>query len=38
MRRFGVTGTTRASFYLYSTRGEIDQMIDILQKAIRFFK
>jgi cysteine desulfurase/selenocysteine lyase len=38
MRRFGVTGTTRASFYLYSTRQEIDQMIDILQKAIRFFK
>ena len=38
MRRFGVAGTTRASFYLYSTRGEIDQMIDILQKAISFFK
>ena len=38
MRRFGVAGTTRASFYLYSTRQEIDQMIDILQKAIRFFK
>jgi len=38
MRRFGVTGSTRASFYIYSTREEIDQMIDILQKAIRFFK
>jgi len=38
MRRFGVTGTTRASFYLYSTREEIDRMIDILQKAIQFFK
>ena len=38
MRRFGVTGTTRASFYFYSTREEIDRMIDILQKAIRFFK
>jgi len=38
MRRFGVTGTTRASFYLYSTREEIDHMIDILQKAIQFFK
>jgi cysteine desulfurase/selenocysteine lyase len=38
MRRFGVAGTTRASFYLYSTRKEIDQMIDILQKAISFFK
>jgi cysteine desulfurase/selenocysteine lyase len=38
MRRFGITGTTRASFYFYSTREEIDSMIDILQKAVRFFK
>jgi cysteine desulfurase/selenocysteine lyase len=38
MRRFGVTGSTRASFYIYSTREEVDQMIGILQKAIRFFK
>jgi cysteine desulfurase/selenocysteine lyase len=38
MRRFGVTGTTRASFYFYSTREEIDRMIDILQNAARFFK
>ncbi|HME88632.1 MAG TPA: cysteine desulfurase [Chthoniobacterales bacterium] len=38
MRRFGVTGTSRASFYLYSTREEIHSMIDILHKAIRFFK
>lgn len=38
MRRFGVTGSTRASFYLYSTREEIDRMIDILQKAVDFFK
>jgi len=38
MRRFGVTGTTRASFYLYSTRQEINRMIDILQKATQFFK
>jgi cysteine desulfurase / selenocysteine lyase len=38
MRRFGLPGTTRASFYLYSTRDEIDRMIDILEKAIQFFK
>ena len=38
MRRFGVTGTSRASFYFYSNRAEIDRMIDILQKAVRFFK
>jgi cysteine desulfurase/selenocysteine lyase len=38
MRRFGVPGTSRASFYFYNNREEIDQMIEILQKAIRFFK
>ncbi|HWY39497.1 MAG TPA: cysteine desulfurase, partial [Chthoniobacterales bacterium] len=38
MRRFGVTGSTRASFYLYNTRDEIDRMIEILQKAASFFK
>jgi cysteine desulfurase / selenocysteine lyase len=38
MKRFGLTGTTRASFYLYNTREEVDRMIDILQKAIQFFK
>jgi cysteine desulfurase/selenocysteine lyase len=37
MRRFGVSGTTRASFYFYNTTEEIDQMIEILQKAARFF-
>ncbi len=38
MRRFGVAGTSRASFYLYSTREEIDRMVDILDKAVLFFK
>jgi cysteine desulfurase / selenocysteine lyase len=38
MRRFGVSGTSRASFYFYNNREEIDRMIDILQKAIHFFK
>jgi cysteine desulfurase/selenocysteine lyase len=37
MRRFGVSGTTRASFYFYNTTEEIDRMIEILQKAVRFF-
>lgn len=37
MRRFGVPGTTRASFYFYNTREEIDHMIEILGKAIAFF-
>src|SRR6266481_5865489 len=37
MRRFGVSGTTRASFYFYNTMEEIDRMIEILHKAVRFF-
>ena len=38
MRRFGVSGTTRASFYFYNTMEEIDRMIEILHAAARFFK
>lgn len=38
MRRFGLPGTTRASFYFYNTAEEIDRMIEILREAIRFFK
>src|SRR5437764_2469508 len=30
MRRFGVSGTTRASFYFYNTMEEIDRMIEII--------
>ena len=37
MRRFGLPGTTRASFYFYNTIEEIDRMIDILREAVRFF-
>jgi len=37
MRRFGLAGTTRASFYFYNTTAEIDRMIEILQDAVRFF-
>jgi cysteine desulfurase/selenocysteine lyase len=37
MRRFGVSGTTRASFYFYNTIEEIDRMIEILQAGVRFF-
>lgn len=37
MRRFGVPGTSRASFYFYNTSDEIDRMIDILQRAVKFF-
>jgi cysteine desulfurase / selenocysteine lyase len=37
MRKFGLPGTTRASFYFYNTIAEIDRMIEILSDAARFF-
>jgi cysteine desulfurase/selenocysteine lyase len=33
MERFGTASTTRASFALYNTRGEVDALIDGLHKA-----
>ncbi|WP_375432079.1 SufS family cysteine desulfurase [uncultured Friedmanniella sp.] len=35
--RFGVQSSTRASFYLYTTRGEIDALVDGLGYTMRFF-
>jgi cysteine desulfurase / selenocysteine lyase len=37
MRRFKVPSTSRASFYFYNTKQEIDSMIDILHAANKFF-
>ncbi|HEY3602880.1 MAG TPA: cysteine desulfurase [Chthoniobacterales bacterium] len=37
MRRFGLPGTTRASFYFYNTLEEIDRMVEILRDAVHFF-
>jgi cysteine desulfurase / selenocysteine lyase len=37
MKKFGLPGTTRASFYFYNTRDEVDRMIEILRAAARFF-
>ena len=37
MRKFGLPGTTRASFYFYNTTAEIDRMMEILRGAVRFF-
>lgn len=38
MEFFGVPATTRASFGLYNTRGEIDALHDALQDAIRMLR
>jgi cysteine desulfurase / selenocysteine lyase len=37
MRRYKVPSTTRASFYFYNTKLEIDRMIEVLQEARKFF-
>lgn len=37
MRKFRLPGTTRASFYFYNTRDEVDRMVEILLAANRFF-
>ena len=35
MARLGVAATTRASFYLYSTREEVDRLVTGLEKVKR---
>ena len=35
--RFGIPATTRASFYLYSTPGEVDALVEGLDEVKRFF-
>lgn len=37
MRKFRLPGTTRASFYFYNTREEIDRTLTILAAAMKFF-
>ncbi len=37
MRKLNIAATTRASFYVYNTRAEIDFFIDQLKEAVRFF-
>lgn len=37
MRRFGVSGTTRASFYIYNTKDEVDQLVKSLNRAKTLF-
>jgi cysteine desulfurase / selenocysteine lyase len=37
MRKLGLTGTTRASFYIYNTAGEIDVLVASMQRIVKFF-
>lgn len=38
MDRFGIEGTVRASFAVYNTKKEIDQLIEGLERVIKFMK
>lgn len=37
MRKLGLTGTTRASFYVYNTEAEIDALVASLRRILKFF-
>lgn len=37
MKKLGLTSTTRASFYVYNTPGEIDALVASLRKILKFF-
>jgi len=37
-QRFGVQSSTRASFYLYTTLGEVDALVDALERTQHYFK
>jgi cysteine desulfurase / selenocysteine lyase len=37
MRKLGLTGTTRASFYVYNTEEEIDVLVASMRRILKFF-
>ena len=37
MRKLNIAATTRASFYLYNTKKEIDFLVEQLKEAVKFF-
>jgi cysteine desulfurase/selenocysteine lyase len=37
MRKLGLTGTTRASFYVYNTETEIELLVRSMQRVLKFF-
>jgi cysteine desulfurase/selenocysteine lyase len=37
MRRLGVDSTTRASFYFYNTRAEVDRLVEVAGEIQKFF-
>jgi cysteine desulfurase/selenocysteine lyase len=37
MKQFGITGTTRASFYIYNTLEDIDTLVEGVLSAQKYF-
>jgi cysteine desulfurase / selenocysteine lyase len=37
MRKLGIESTTRASFYFYNTRAEVDRFVQVLREIQKFF-
>ena len=38
MKKYGLVGTTRASFYLYNTKADVDSLIEGISKTQKYFK
>lgn len=38
MKRFGIVGTTRASFYLYNSREDVDSLVSSIEETKSFFQ
>jgi cysteine desulfurase/selenocysteine lyase len=38
MKRLDVAATSRASFYIYNTKEEVDTFINVLEEAKRVFR
>jgi cysteine desulfurase/selenocysteine lyase len=37
MKKFGISGTTRASFYLYNSLEDVDRLVEGIYETQRFF-
>lgn len=38
MKKLGVSSTSRASFYIYNTKPEVDRLVEVLQEIQKFFQ
>ena len=38
MKKFGLSGTTRASFYIYNDNTDVDALVDGIYNCIKYFE